>query len=290
MKKVKENSLASFLTVALIYIAAAALGIFLCINLRFDFWLSLLIADVAATAFVFIFSFLFSNASVYDPYWSVQPVVIVFAYAISRGVRAYGVLLIIIISLWATRLTANWAYNFDNLTKEDWRYKMLSEKTADFYPIINFIGIHLVPTIVVYAVTLPAVYAIVYGFSINLFSVLCLLICVFAIALQLISDTQMQKYRKTRKTPFIRTGLWKYSRHPNYLGEILMWWGIGLSVLCAAPDFWYLIFGAVINTLLFVFVSIPMAEKRQSEKNGYENYKSETRVLLPIKKANVKLK
>ena len=94
----------------------------------------------------------------------------------------------------------------------------------------------------------------------------------------------MPTFRKNRNAPFIRIGLWKYSRHPNYLGEILMWWGVGLSVLCAAPGTWYLVAGAVANTTLFFAVSIPMADKRQSRKDGFAEYKKQTRMLLPIKK------
>ena len=63
-----------------------------------------------------------------------------------------------------------------------------------------------------------------------------------------------------------------------------MWWGIGLSALCAMPNQWYLIFGAVANTALFLFVSIPMADKRQSRKEGFDLYKRETRMLLPIRR------
>ena len=102
--------------------------------------------------------------------------------------------------------------------------------------------------------------------------------------LQGTSDCQMHKYRKNKATPFIRNGLWKYSRHPNYLGEILMWWGIGLSVVFASPTAWYLLVGALANTALFLAVSIPMADKRQSRKDGFDEYKKQTRMLLPIKK------
>ena len=94
----------------------------------------------------------------------------------------------------------------------------------------------------------------------------------------------MHKFRKNRDGTFIRRGLWKYSRHPNYLGEILMWWGIGLSVVCATPNAWYLLAGAIANTVLFLAVSIPLAEGRQSQKDGFAEYKKQTRMLLPIKK------
>ena len=94
----------------------------------------------------------------------------------------------------------------------------------------------------------------------------------------------MHKFRKNKKSNFIRAGLWKYSRHPNYLGEILMWCGVGLSVFILDLNYWFLLAGALANTILFLSVSIPMADKRQSRKEGFSEYKKQTRMLLPIKK------
>ena len=79
MKKLKENRVASFAVVTAVYIIATVVGILVYNALELDWWLSLLIADVAATVVTFIFSLIFGNASVYDPYWSVQPPVILIA-------------------------------------------------------------------------------------------------------------------------------------------------------------------------------------------------------------------
>ncbi len=284
MNKLKQNRAASFAVVALVYIIAAAVGVITYRALDLAWWASLLIADIAATVATFIFSVIFGNASVYDPYWSVQPPFILAAFALGKPITLLGVLLIIAVSFWAVRLTANWAYTFGGLYHQDWRYTMLKEKTGVFYPLINFIGIHMVPTLVVYACILPAVYAVVHSVEANIWSALFVLLSVCAAAMQGIADIEMHKFRKNRNGAFIRNGLWKYSRHPNYLGEILMWWGIGLSVVCAAPSAWYLALGAFANTVLFLTVSIPMADGRQSRKEGFAEYKNQTRMLLPIKK------
>ena len=284
MNRLKQSRAASFIAVTLVYIFATAVGVLVYRALPLDWWLSLLIADVAATVATFIFSLIFKNASVYDPYWSVQPPVILVAFAIGKDLTVLGILLLAVVSFWAIRLTANWAYTFGNLTHQDWRYTMLHEKTGVFYPIINFVGIHMVPTLVVYGCILPAVYAIREGLSANIASVLFLCLSLSATIMQGIADIQMHKYRNNRTTTFIRVGLWKYSRHPNYLGEILMWWGVAMAVVCADPNAWYLTAGAVANTLLFLVVSIPMADKRQSRKEGFAEYKKQTRMLLPIKK------
>lgn len=284
MNKFKQNRTASFFAVALVYIFATVVGVVVYRALALEWWLSLLIADVAATVATFLFSILFQNASVYDPYWSVQPPVILVAFAIGKELTALGVLLLVVIGFWAIRLTANWAYTFANLTHQDWRYTMLKEKTGVFYPIINFVGIHMVPTLVVYGCILPAVYAVREGLEANIASVLFLCLSLGAAIMQGISDIEMHKFRKNRGGAFIRTGFWKYSRHPNYLGEILMWWGVALSVVCAAPSVYHLVMGAVANTVLFLAVSIPMADKRQSRKEGFDEYQKQTRMLLPIKK------
>lgn len=283
--KIKTNRIASFIVIAIVYIFACAVGIvtyhFLPPN---ELWFNLLIADIVATAFVFVFSVILKNASVYDPYWSVQPIVILYAFAFVYGANVTGILILVAVSFWGVRLTANWAYTFKNLTCQDWRYTMLKENTKGFYPIINFVGIHLVPTLVVYACTLPAVYTLLIRPAINAGAVIFFIISIGAVLLQGTADIQMHKYRKNRTTPFIRSGIWKYSRHPNYLAEIIMWWAIGLQTICVIPSIWYFIFGAVLNTMLFVFVSIPLADGRQKTKPGFSDYKAQTFALLPIKK------
>lgn len=284
MQKLKQNRIASFFIVLAVYVIATIVGVITFNALNLSWWLSLLIADAVATIVTFICSLIFNNASVYDPYWSVQPPVILIAFSIGKNLSTLSILLLVVVCFWAIRLTANWAYTFKNLTHQDWRYTMLKETTGAFYPIINFIGIHMVPTLVVYACILPAVYAILFNLELSVFSIVFILISFLAVILQAAADIQMHKFRKNRQTTFIRIGLWKYARHPNYLGEILMWWGVGLAVVCCSFELWYLIFGAVANTILFFTVSIPMADKRQSKKQGFDTYKAQTRKLLPIKK------
>ena len=256
MKKLKENRAASFVVVAFVYLVAAAVGLLVYRRLSAPLWLALLLADGAATVFTFLCSLLLGNASVYDPYWSVQPPVILFALAIGHRLTALGILLLAVVSFWAIRLTANWAYTFRGLTHQDWRYTMLSEKTGALYPLVNFVGIHMVPTLVVYGCVLPAAYAIVWGLPANFLSVVALAAAFLAACMQGIADIQMHAHRKAGSGSFIRRGLWKHSRHPNYLGEILMWWGVALAVLAADPSVWYLASGALANTVLFFAVSI----------------------------------
>ena len=284
MDSIKNSKSKSILVITVIYVLAAALGVAVYMALPFLFWIRLLIADVAATIFVFVFSVIFKNASVYDPYWSVQPIVIIAGYALTSNITPATLLLIISIVYWGIRLTGNWAYVFGGLNHQDWRYTKFENETGRLYPFINFTGIHMVPTLIVYLTTLPAVFVIRQELRANIGSFIGMVVCVGAATLQLVADTQMQKYRKSGQHGLICTGLWKYARHPNYLGEILMWWGIAIQAVSVMPSHWWLVAGAVANTILFFSVSIPLADKRQSAKPGYAEYKAGTRSLLPIPK------
>lgn len=284
MDSIKNSKSKSILVITVIYVLAAALGVAVYMALPFLFWIRLLIADVAATIFVFVFSVILKNASVYDPYWSVQPIVIIAGYALTSNITPATLLLIISIVYWGIRLTGNWAYVFGGLNHQDWRYTKFENETGRLYPFINFTGIHMVPTLIVYLTTLPAVFVIRQELRANIGSFIGMVVCVGAATLQLVADTQMQKYRKSGQHGLIRTGLWKYARHPNYLGEILMWWGIAIQAVSVMPSHWWFVAGALANTILFFSVSIPLADKRQSAKPGYAEYKAGTRSLLPIPK------
>ena len=293
--KTNEKRILSYLIILIVYVLATFGGIYTYqfLNDTIPFYWRLLVADVVATVITFLFSVIFKNASVYDPYWSVQPPVILLAFAIGKQITPLRLLLLIAVFIWAIRLTANWAYTFKGLDHQDWRYTMLKEKTKFFYPFVNFVGIHMVPTLIVYACILPAVFVFQNEqASFSWINILCFALSIFAVILQGTADIQMHKFRKNKSKDssntstygFIREGVWKYSRHPNYLAEILMWWGIGLSSFFALNKNPIMLIGAFANTLLFLFISIPLAEGHQSRKEGFEQYKKETRMLLPLPK------
>ncbi len=291
-----KNRAASLAVIILVYILAAAFGFFAFdyfsssggfgmpagVGLNLSWQLSFFLADVAATVLVFIFSLIFRNASVYDPYWSVQPAVIL-GIALAKfdsDNPLLSCLLFAAVLFWAVRLTANWIYNFKSFEYQDWRYVMLKEKSGKLYPLVNFFGIHMFPTCVVYLCVLPAVTVFVEGADFKPWCAVFIALSFAAAILQGIADIQMHKFRASGVGGFIRTGLWKYDRHPNYACEILMWWGIGLaSVAALGWQRYYLLSGAALNTLMFLFISIPMADKRQARKPGFEEYKKATRML-----------
>ena len=249
---------------------------------------NLLICDCIATVFVWIVGIFLQSASVYDPYWSVQTVVIYLCLQIYYNNFNFGnVLFFNILMLWAVRLTYNFIHGFNDISYIDWRYKQIKEKTGVFYQLVSLLGIHMVPTIIVYFASVPAFMYVINNDSFSFLNIIGIIIMLIGIFLELVSDINMIQFKKVRKdrSEIINIGLWKYSRHPNYLGEITFWYGVAFVFVLSNQSMWYLIIGAILNTLLFLFISIPLAENRlKTYKENYSEYQKKTRMLLPIRK------
>ena len=286
--KIKENRWFGFAIIAVIYVTAAFFGIWVYNQTNSSVFIKVLTADAAATVTVYLFSLLFKNASVYDPYWSVAPIVILPLLALnSPGSNLGTVLMLTAVTAWGVRLTFNWAKTFKNLGIQDWRYDMLKQRSKALFPLVSFFGIQVFPTAVVYLCMLPAI-TFLQNDTFNAITVIGFVICFIAVLLQGISDYEMHEFRKKTqdKTIIMREGLWKYCRHPNYLGEILMWWGVYTMMMSSQPSLYYLAAGPAVNTLMFLFISIPMAEKRlASYKKDFAQYVKETRMLIPLPKS-----
>lgn len=280
----------SFLIIFLIYAAATAVGlsVFFLRPVSSDLW-NLFLADAAATVFVWLWGLVFRNVSVYDPYWSVAPPVLLTTCAIAWGSATLpSRLLLAAVWIWAVRLTANWACTFRGMEHEDWRYtKYRNEKSPAVFQIINFFGLNMMPTVVVFLCMLPGILLLRDGSSAaGPLTWAGFTLCIAAVALQLASDTQSHNFRKLHRGEVCMVGLWHYGRHPNYLGEILFWWGIWLMYVSIAgiKEAPYMIAGPVLMTCMFRFISVPLMEHRQlATKPGYASYLETTGMFLRFK-------
>ena len=274
-----------------IYLFAIAIGgfIFMLLKEHMHYLLAILIADVTATVFVWMTGLICRTPSVYDPYWSLQTFFFYLGMLIlNNNWNLFTIAALVVIGIYSARLTLNFIKGFHDLSYVDWRYKMLREKSGKLFQLVNLFGICMFPTLVVYSASIPL---FVYGFlpveELSYLDFIGLAIILFGTILELISDLQMKKFIKNRasRSEVINIGLWKYSRHPNYLGEILIWFGVALVLMISHFMYWYLISGAVINLLMFLFISIPMEEKHMLEyKPEMKEYMRTTSPLLILPK------
>jgi steroid 5-alpha reductase family enzyme len=278
-----------FGVVVLTYLAALALAIAVAAIMGRDApILTVFVADCAATLLVFAASVAFANASLYDPYWSVAPPVIGLYWASalpgSPAVPARQWLVLLLVFGWGIRLTANWARGWPGLHHQDWRYDMLRESSSAPYWLVNLTGIHYFPTLIVFVGCLPLYAALAVGARpLGFLDGLAFAVTAGAIALEGIADEQLRAFNRSKQSGEICTrGLWGWSRHPNYLGEMGFWWGLWLFALAAAPEWYWSAIGPLAITVMFVAASIPMLERRSHDRRpGYAEHAQRVPVLLP---------
>ncbi len=286
----KLSRISSLVLVLLTYLAAFAVCLFC-----YDFFSDLtgriiytfFALDILATLIVWGVGVLVKNASIYDPYWSVAPIVIAISFTIKAAhFNALSMLYIGVFTVWGIRLTLNWIMDWPGLSHQDWRYTMLKEKNPKIYFLTNLFGINLIPTLFVFAALQPFFTAVKNTDSINWLTITGAVICVSAVLTQFIADKQMRKFRRGKNQgKNMDQGLWRYSRHPNYFGEISFWWGIFIMQASVLPQYWFLIAGPMLITLLFIFISIPMMKnKLLKSRKGYAEYVKTTSMLIPLPK------
>ena len=236
-------------------------------------------ADIAATVAIFIFSRLYKNSSFYDAYWSVVPPLIALYWAIEAtaieataieatavavdGTRAW--LVIVLVWLWGIRLTVNWATYWPGLEHEDWRYGPIKTNAGKWNALADFSAIHLFPTVIVFVACLPIYAAVAMDARpLNWLDYAAAAVTALAIIIELLSDIQLHRFLAHRKEgEIMKTGLWAYSRHPNYFGEWLFWAGLALFGIAAVPSaWWWVLPGAIAMLVMFLAASIPMIDKR----------------------------
>lgn len=279
----------SRLLVSFIYILLFVTGAYLSVYLpESNKVIKLLIIDVILTIVIFLQSAILKNASMYDAFWSVLPFYFLFYWMYEFNIDSLNyrmMLAVLLVSIWSWRLTLNWYRGWKGLFHEDWRYLNLRQSTGVFYPIVSFLGIHLFPTLLVFAASLPMEVIFSSSSVISYLDIVGAIVMALGIIFEMLADNQMHRFKlnTNNKGKFIDTGIWRISRHPNYLGEILFWWGLYiLSINAGAPL--YMIVGPILITLLFVGISIPMMEKRLLKNyDNYIDYKKKTSALLPLK-------
>jgi len=257
--------------------------------IKIDRLLLVLVTDIIATLVIFIASTIFRNTSLYDPYWSFIPIVIAIYWFIV-GLIEYEagppqVVILVVVGMYGLRLTYNWIRSWEGLMHEDWRYVKFRKEKPKLFWFINLTGLQLMPTVVVFLGCIPLKPAFINNIKIdNVFYIIGLIIAVSAIFIEAIADEQQYAFRK-KKQPgeLLNVGLWGFSRHPNYFGEISFWWGIYFLGLAGdTSSWWWMIAGPIAMVILFLFVSIPMMEKRLKERYpDYEEYQKRVSMLIP---------
>ena len=232
-----------------------------------------------------LYSLVRNNVNIVDSLWSLMFLAGAFTYAlVMDNFSVANVLLLVLLTLWALRLSVfliirNWGED------EDRRYQ---EIRANNEPNFNIKSIYIIfglQAVLAWIISIPLLMALSANIDIGVIEVIATGIWMIGFLFEAIADLQLYRFKSNpeNKGKVLDTGLWAYSRHPNYFGEFLIWWGYFLFALSSGA--WWTVFSPVLMTLLLMKVSgVSLMEKGITERRAnYRQYIETTNAFFPGK-------
>jgi steroid 5-alpha reductase family enzyme len=233
--------------------------------------------------FLFLLSWFRKDNGIADIGYGIGFLVVAISAFKLTDTRTSALILIALVLIWGVRLAVR--ISMKNKGKpEDFRYKKWREEWGRFFIPRSFLQVYMLQGLVIYVVSLPVLLAYVFPASPNMLLVIVgTIIWIVGFLFEAVGDYQLDAFLKQKTGGIMQTGLWKYSRHPNYFGESTMWWGIAIA---ASGLTMYPVLGfasPILITFLLLKVSgVPMLEKRWEGNPVWEEYKARTSVFIPM--------
>lgn len=235
--------------------------------------------------FWFIISLIKKRNDVADVAWGLGFVVLAWAsFLISANFQWKSLLVVLLVSIWGLRLF--WHIGNRNKKKsEDPRYAKWRREWGKWFLLRSYFQIYILQGTLLFLIALPILFINKNSTStINPLDFLGLTIWIIGFYFEVVGDAQLRNFIKkpTNKGKIMTSGLWNYTRHPNYFGEVLLWWGIWL-IAFSVSNGWLTIIGPISITFLILKVSgVPMLEKQLEKKTGFSEYKKRVSLFFPL--------
>ncbi len=197
----------------------------------------------------------------------------------------YVYLLVFLVCIWGIRLALR-IYVKNANKPEDFRYHAWRESWGDTFLIRSFLQIYTLQGSIIFLVALPVTLSIIAPTltAVPLYFYIGSIIWILGFFFEAASDYELDTFIKNplNKGKIMTIGLWRYSRHPNYFGESLMWWGLGLAGFSITNSLFVFISPVLITFLLLKVSGIPMLERRFVGNPEWESYKTRTSPFIPL--------
>lgn len=234
----------------------------------------------------FLVSLVIRRLDIADILWGAGFIVAVLAALFSMGsVSLRGIVISLLVMIWGSRLAVR--IGFRNYSKEeDFRYRSWRESWGRTFVLRSYLQVFLLQGALMIVVLAPVLWVLGRdtGYPLTLLDGAGLIIWGIGFTIETVADYQLDRFkaRSYNRGVILQSGLWKYSRHPNYFGEVLLWWGIYL-ISCGVPGGWLSFFGPLTITLLILKVSgVPLLEAHYKENPAYQQYRRRTSSFIPL--------
>jgi steroid 5-alpha reductase family enzyme len=218
------------------------------------------------------------DASLMDIAWGPAFLLLGGLHALQAGLHARGALVLALVGLWGLRL----AWHIGSRHRgEDKRYRRWRQAHGSAWWWRSLFTVFLLQAALVWVLGQALVQAIRLGpGDLQGLDLLALVVALAGLGLESLADRQLARFRRAGSPGPCDTGLWRYSRHPNYFGEALFWWGIYLAALSAGAG-WTVFAPLGITALLRWGSGVPLLERSLANRPGWAEYARRTSPFLP---------
>jgi steroid 5-alpha reductase family enzyme len=242
------------------------------------------IVILAVVVITWLVSLALRDASVIDPVWPLGFVAVaITAFIAGDGDEGRRLLILVLVAVWGLRLSGYLLIR--NAGKgEDFRYAAMREKRGRTFWIVSLVTVFLLQGVLMWIVSLPVQLAAVPDRALGWLAIVGLVAWAIGIAFESVGDWQLARFKAnpSNSGQVLDTGLWRYTRHPNYFGDFMVWWGIVLIAAESGAGAWGFI-GPILMTVLLMKVSgAGLLEKDIGQRRpGYAEYVRRTSGFFP---------
>jgi steroid 5-alpha reductase family enzyme len=249
----------------------------------------------AVCLFVWVISLITHEHSWVDRLWSIVPVIYVWVFALSTGLTdARLTVMAILVTLWGARLTFNFARKGGYSGTEDYRWPVLRARMKPWqFQVFNLLFIVLYQNALLVLITLPAFTAYLNPRPFGLLDVVITVLFLALLLGETVADQQQWNFHRWKAAEvaagrepnprFLQTGLWKFSRHPNFFFEQAQWWALFLfGAIAAGSLLQWTVLGAFLLTILFVGSTNFTESITKSKYPEYADYQATTSAIIPL--------
>ncbi|MGK0367444.1 MAG: steroid 5-alpha reductase family enzyme [Thermoproteota archaeon] len=226
----------------------------------------------------FIYCTIKKNLGFIDTAWGLSFIVFhLSAYLMYNPTGLKPLIIVISISIWGIRL-AGYLHKRNQGKPEDFRYALMRKGWGPNQALNSYIKVFWLQAILMMIIAIPSYLAVQINGELSTLNLVGLGIWIFGISWEVWADSTLAHFKKNSKG-ICKVGPWKYSRHPNYFGEIILWWGIFIMTL---PGPLWTVIGPILISLLVSKVSgVPMLEEKYKNNPEYLEYIRTTNALIP---------
>lgn len=243
------------------------------------------VALASLMAGAWLLSLAIRDASIIDIFWGLGYVLVAGIALTVHTIPSPMAWLFALVCLWGLRLAVHLGRRWWQSKEEDQRYQAMRRRAGGAFWWRSLITVFVLQGVLIAIISQPLI-RLADGYigeiaAPNAFYIF-LAIAALGLAIETLADIQLTRFRAEKRGGILDTGLWARSRHPNYFGDAVFWWGIGLAVVAIAPELILTLMAPLVMNVLLVKISgADLLDHYMARKPGYAEYQQKTNRFVP---------